>query len=54
MTRAAKSAEADVKIRVTKDGVFIADNERRETGDEETVPADIAAALIESGHAKRA
>lgn len=54
MTRAAKSAEADVKIRVTKDGVFIADDERRDTGAVETVPAEVAKSLIGSHHAERA
>ena len=53
MTKAAQPANAGVKIRVTKDGVFIADDVRRDTGAEETVPADIAKALIGSDHAER-
>jgi len=53
MAKATQPASAGVKIRVTKDGVFIAEDERRDTGAVETVPADIAKALIGSKHAER-
>lgn len=48
-----KLQEGDVEIRITADGVFVAADKRCDWGDVATVPADIAAILIENGHAKR-
>jgi hypothetical protein len=45
--------EKEVKIEILRDGVFVSENERRDTGAVETVPIKIADALVKSGHAKR-
>ena len=47
-------AKADaVQIEILADGVFVAEDERRDKGDVETVATDIADSLVKSGHAKR-
>ena len=49
-----KSEQADVvTLLILRDGVFIADDERRDEGDQCAVDAAIAKVLIERGHAKR-
>jgi len=52
MGRPRKVPEGDMIVVIIKDGVFIADDVRREKGAVEAVPAVIAEALIGSGHAK--
>jgi hypothetical protein len=42
-----------VQIEILRDGVFVADNERQDVGAVVSVPAEIADALVKSGHAKR-
>jgi hypothetical protein len=42
-----------VALLILRDGVFIADSERRDANDKCTVPAAVAKTLIERGHAKR-
>ena len=49
MTRTAKPRAETIKVRVKRDGVFIAADVRRETGAEETLPAADAEALIKKG-----
>lgn len=56
MARPRKAAADDggeMKLRILRDGVFIADDVRCDTGDEPMVEADVAAILIERGHAAR-
>lgn len=47
------AAQKCVAIEILADGVFIASGDERAKGDKTTVPADIADALVKSGHAKR-
>lgn len=44
--------DGDVEIEVTRDGVFVAEDDKRAKGARATVPAAVAATLIENGHAK--
>ena len=53
MVQTKKTGGDAVDIRITADGVFVAEDRRCDWGDVATVPADIAAILIERGHAKR-
>jgi hypothetical protein len=52
MARPRKVAEGDIEIEVTRDGVFVADDDCRDKGARVAVPAAIANVLIETGHAK--
>lgn len=42
-----------IEIEIIKDGVFIADDEKRDAGAKEKVVAAVADVLVKSGHAKR-
>ena len=46
-------AKDGVQVEILRDGVFVAEDERRNTGDVATVHAEIADALVKNGHAKR-
>lgn len=46
-------AKDSVRIEILRDGVFVAEDQPRNKGDVETVPAEIAEALVKNGHAKR-
>lgn len=52
MARPKKALEGMVEIEITADGVFIAEDERRDKAARAMVPADIAKLLIENGHGK--
>jgi preprotein translocase subunit YajC len=52
MGRPRKVAEGDVEIEVTRDGVFVAEDDSRDKGARVTIPADVANILIGNGHAK--
>ena len=45
--------ETLVEIEIIKNGVFVAEDEQRDIGAVEKVSADVANALVKSGHAKR-
>ena len=49
---ARKKTDTDTLL-ILRDGVFIADDERRDEGDQCSVDAKVAKVLIERGHAKR-
>ena len=49
MVRKTHSKPETIKIRIKRDGVFIAADVRRETGAEETLPTADAEALIKKG-----
>ena len=46
-------AKNDVQVEILRDGVFVAEDQRCDTGDVATVSAEIADALVKNGHAKR-
>jgi hypothetical protein len=52
MARPKKTVDGETTIEILSDGVFIAEDDRRDKGDKATVPADIAEILIERGHGK--
>ena len=52
MARPKRIIEGEVQIRILADGVFIAEDDRRDAGDVATVPQAIANVLIERRHAK--
>lgn len=51
MAKAAEPAEAGVMIHVQRDGVWTAEDERHDRGDEVDVPQEIAGVLIGRGDA---
>lgn len=53
MARPRKVVEGKVNIRILADGVFVADDVRKDKGDIVTVVAEIADILIKSGKAGR-
>lgn len=52
MARPRKVVEGKVNIRILADGVFVAEDVRKDWGDTATVDAEIADILIKRGDAK--
>ena len=53
MPRKKASPEDTLTIVILRDGVFIADDDRRDEGDQCTIARDVAEKIIANGHGKR-